>query len=155
MTLAPFDELSDRGQSCCRGTGSSCIHSFRACLVGQDLLLRPAVTFRGCGVTASVLNSVWVQLRGNLMHGRGLSATHTSTPHSARTTTFFVGTCCRLSTFWEQTRGLYAPFESEMRSGSSDVYQHEMPGGQYTNLKFQASCSAVLMHVMCAEIWPG
>eukprot|EP00891_Asterochloris_glomerata_P005106 jgi/Astpho2/5106/fgenesh1_pm.00073_%23_5_t len=44
----------------------------------------------------------------------------------------------RLSTFWEQTRGLYAPFESEMRSGSSDVYQHEMPGGQYTNLKFQA-----------------
>ena len=54
--------------------------------------------------------------------------------------------CCRLSTFWEQTRGLYAPFESEMRSGSSDVYQHEMPGGQYTNLKFQASCSAVLRH---------
>ena len=36
-----------------------------------------------------------------------------------------------------QTRGLYAPFESDLRSSSSDVYYHEMPGGQYTNLKFQ------------------
>ncbi|KAK9814506.1 hypothetical protein WJX72_007023 [[Myrmecia] bisecta] len=44
----------------------------------------------------------------------------------------------RLSNFWEQTRGLYAPFESDLRSSSSDVYYHEMPGGQYTNLKFQA-----------------
>jgi pyruvate carboxylase len=37
-----------------------------------------------------------------------------------------------------QTRALYAPFESDLRSSSSDVYLHEMPGGQYTNLKFQA-----------------
>ena len=36
-----------------------------------------------------------------------------------------------------QTRALYAPFESDLRSSSSDVYLHEMPGGQYTNLKFQ------------------
>jgi hypothetical protein len=39
----------------------------------------------------------------------------------------------------EATRDLYAPFESNMRYCSSDVYQHEMPGGQYTNLKFQAA----------------
>ena len=38
----------------------------------------------------------------------------------------------------EQTRELYAPFESNMKAVSSDVYYHEMPGGQYTNLKFQA-----------------
>ena len=38
-----------------------------------------------------------------------------------------------------QTRGLYAPFESDLRSSSSDVYYHEMPGGQYTNLKFQVA----------------
>lgn len=37
----------------------------------------------------------------------------------------------------EQTRELYAPFESNMKAVSSDVYLHEMPGGQYTNLKFQ------------------
>jgi len=43
-----------------------------------------------------------------------------------------------LNTYWEQVRGLYAPFESGLRSGSADVYMHEMPGGQYTNLQFQA-----------------
>ncbi|MEM7263296.1 MAG: biotin/lipoyl-containing protein, partial [Planctomycetota bacterium] len=40
--------------------------------------------------------------------------------------------------YWEQVRELYAPFESGLKSGSADVYEHEMPGGQYTNLKFQS-----------------
>ena len=42
-----------------------------------------------------------------------------------------------LSSFWEHTRALYAPFESDLKSCSTDVYDSEMPGGQYTNLKFQ------------------
>ncbi len=42
-----------------------------------------------------------------------------------------------LTDYLMQTRGLYAPFESDLRSSSSDVYYHEMPGGQFTNLKFQ------------------
>ena len=44
------------------------------------------------------------------------------------------------SAFWEQTRTLYAPFEctTTMKSGNSDVYLNEIPGGQYTNLQFQA-----------------
>ena len=44
----------------------------------------------------------------------------------------------RLSTYWEQVRAQYEQFESGMKSGNSEVYQHEMPGGQYTNLKFQS-----------------
>ena len=32
--------------------------------------------------------------------------------------------------YWEECRGLYAPFESGQKTGSSDVYFHEMPGGQ-------------------------
>ena len=43
-----------------------------------------------------------------------------------------------ISTYWESVRRFYRPFESEMRAGSSDVYDHEMPGGQYTNLREQA-----------------
>ena len=37
-------------------------------------------------------------------------------------------------------RTLYSPFDctATMKSGSSDVYEHEIPGGQYTNLHFQA-----------------
>lgn len=43
-----------------------------------------------------------------------------------------------LSHYWEGVRRAYAPFEADMRSGTADVYQHEMPGGQYTNLREQA-----------------
>jgi pyruvate carboxylase len=35
-------------------------------------------------------------------------------------------------------RGQYAAFESDLKSGASEVYLHEMPGGQFTNLKEQA-----------------
>ena len=43
-----------------------------------------------------------------------------------------------LSHYWEGVRRFYAPFESDIRCGTSDVYRHEMPGGQYTNLREQA-----------------
>ncbi len=43
-----------------------------------------------------------------------------------------------LSQYWEGVRRYYAPFEPDIRAGTSDVYRHEMPGGQYTNLREQA-----------------
>ncbi|MGH8506854.1 MAG: biotin/lipoyl-containing protein, partial [Stenotrophobium sp.] len=44
----------------------------------------------------------------------------------------------QLSNYWEGVRRYYAPFEADIRSGTADVYRHEMPGGQYTNLREQA-----------------
>ena len=43
-----------------------------------------------------------------------------------------------ISSYWEQVRRQYAAFESDIRSGASEVYVHGMPGGQYTNLREQA-----------------
>ena len=43
-----------------------------------------------------------------------------------------------LADYFEGVRRFYSPFESEIRSGTADVYHHEMPGGQYTNLREQA-----------------
>jgi pyruvate carboxylase len=43
-----------------------------------------------------------------------------------------------ISTYWEQVRRGYVAFESDIRSGASEVYVHGMPGGQYTNLREQA-----------------
>ncbi|CAM9237187.1 unnamed protein product [Phaeothamnion confervicola] len=48
------------------------------------------------------------------------------------------GKLTEVNEYWEEARGLYAPFESGQKSGSADVYLHEMPGGQYTNLLFQS-----------------
>jgi pyruvate carboxylase len=43
-----------------------------------------------------------------------------------------------ISSYWEQVRHGYVAFESDIRSGASEVYVHGMPGGQYTNLREQA-----------------
>ncbi|MDU9002544.1 pyruvate carboxylase [Sedimentitalea todarodis] len=43
-----------------------------------------------------------------------------------------------ISEYWEQVRAQYAAFESGLQAPNSEVYLHEMPGGQFTNLKAQA-----------------
>ncbi|GAB3024349.1 pyruvate carboxylase [Spirosoma pulveris] len=42
------------------------------------------------------------------------------------------------SNYWEDVREYYYPFESGMKAGSAEVYENEIPGGQYSNLKPQA-----------------
>lgn len=42
------------------------------------------------------------------------------------------------SNYWETVRSYYYTFESGLKSGSGEVYTHEIPGGQYSNLKGQA-----------------
>jgi pyruvate carboxylase len=44
----------------------------------------------------------------------------------------------QLSFYWEAVRQQYAAFESDLKTGTSEVYLHEMPGGQFTNLREQA-----------------
>jgi pyruvate carboxylase len=52
------------------------------------------------------------------------------------------------SDYWEQVRAYYAPFDTAPKTGSAEVYLHEMPGGQYTNLREQAAAMGV------AHRWP-
>ncbi len=55
-----------------------------------------------------------------------------------RETGLDIGAIREISNYWESVRKGYAAFESGMQSPSSEVYLHEMPGGQFTNLKAQA-----------------
>ena len=50
--------------------------------------------------------------------------------------------------YWEVVRTWYAPFDEAPKSGTAEVYLHEMPGGQYTNLKAQAESMGL------GERWP-
>ena len=43
------------------------------------------------------------------------------------------------SDFWEVVRGYYLPFDSGPKAGSARLYEHEIPGGQFTNLREQAA----------------
>lgn len=42
------------------------------------------------------------------------------------------------SNYWEDVREYYYPFEAELKSSTAEVYQNEIPGGQYSNLRPQA-----------------
>ena len=47
-------------------------------------------------------------------------------------------TLTKLATYWQAAREFYRPFESDVLPATGDLYEHEMPGGQYTNLFQQA-----------------
>jgi pyruvate carboxylase len=44
-----------------------------------------------------------------------------------------------LANYWETVREYYAPFESGLKSGTAEVYRHEIPGGQYSNYRPQVA----------------
>ncbi|UWR12727.1 pyruvate carboxylase [Sulfitobacter mediterraneus] len=59
--------------------------------------------------------------------------------HTDRDTGLDMNAVREISDYWEAVRGQYSAFETGMQAPSSEVYLHEMPGGQFTNLKAQAA----------------
>ncbi len=58
--------------------------------------------------------------------------------HTRRETGLDLDALNQCADYWEVVREYYAPFDTGPKTGSAEVYLHEMPGGQYTNLKEQA-----------------
>ncbi|WP_018632491.1 pyruvate carboxylase [Neomegalonema perideroedes] len=58
--------------------------------------------------------------------------------HTERATGLDPAFIREMSDYWEAVRAQYAAFESNLLGPASEVYLHEMPGGQFTNLKEQA-----------------
>jgi pyruvate carboxylase len=58
--------------------------------------------------------------------------------HTPRATAIDLDALNTCADYWEAVRACYAPFDTGPKSGTAEVYLHEMPGGQYTNLKEQA-----------------
>ncbi|MFN3954753.1 MAG: pyruvate carboxylase [Pararhodobacter sp.] len=68
--------------------------------------------------------------------------------HTERDTGLDMAAIRAISDYWEQVRAHYAAFETGQQAPSSEVYLHEMPGGQFTNLKAQARALGL------EERWP-
>lgn len=58
--------------------------------------------------------------------------------HTERDTGLDIAHVRALSNYWEHVRAQYVAFEAGLQAPASEVYLHEMPGGQFTNLKAQA-----------------
>jgi pyruvate carboxylase len=63
--------------------------------------------------------------------------------HSPRDTGLDLDALNEFADYWERVREHYHPFDTAPKTGSAEVYLHEMPGGQYTNLKEQAASMGV------------
>jgi pyruvate carboxylase len=59
--------------------------------------------------------------------------------HTPRDTNLDIAALNECSDYWETVRTYYLPFDSGPKAGSARLYQHEIPGGQYTNLREQAA----------------
>ena len=67
-----------------------------------------------------------------------MGAVAASLEHTDKSTDLDTEAIRVISGYWEEVREQYTAFEPPIRSGASEVYVHEMPGGQYTNLREQA-----------------
>jgi pyruvate carboxylase len=63
--------------------------------------------------------------------------------HTERDTQLNFEALMRHADYWQAVREQYAPFESDLKSSAGDVYLHEIPGGQYSNLRPQAEAMGV------------
>ena len=101
-------------------SGASAATVLAACDAGVDAIDAAMDAFSG-GTSQPCLGSIVEALR-----------------HTDRETGLDIAAIRQISNYWEGVRGQYAAFESGLPAPASEVYLHEMPGGQFTNLKAQA-----------------
>ncbi|MES2915827.1 MAG: pyruvate carboxylase [Pseudomonadota bacterium] len=101
-------------------SGAAAATIFAACEAGVDAVDAAMDAFSG-GTSQPCLGSIVEALR-----------------NTDRDTGLDIGAVRQISDYWEGVRKQYAAFESGIPAPASEVYLHEMPGGQFTNLKAQA-----------------
>lgn len=102
-------------------SGASVATVLAACDAGVDAVDAAIDAFSG-GTSQPCLGSIVEALR-----------------HTERDTGLNIAAIREMSKYWQAVRGNYAAFEKGITSPASEVYLHEMPGGQFTNLQAQAA----------------
>ncbi len=100
--------------------------------------INAASVLRAAGAGVDIVDLAIASMSGSTSQPN-LNSVVAALQHTSRDTGFDLATLDELSDYWEQVRAYYAPFDTAPRTGSAEVYLHEMPGGQYTNLKEQAA----------------
>jgi pyruvate carboxylase len=102
-------------------SGVNAASVLKACDAGVDVADAAIASMSG-GTSQPNLNSIVEALR-----------------HTPRDTQLDVAALNECSDYWEVVRTYYLPFDSGPKAGSARLYQHEIPGGQFTNLREQAA----------------
>lgn len=97
-----------------------------------------ASILRACEAGVDVVDLALASMSGSTSQPN-LNSIVAALEHTPRATGLDLGALNELSDYWEQVRSYYVPFDTAPKHGTAEVYLHEMPGGQYTNLKEQAA----------------
>jgi pyruvate carboxylase len=100
--------------------------------------INAASILRSCDAGCDVVDLAIASMSGSTSQPN-LNSVVAALQNTPRDTGLNLHTLNQFSDYWEQVRTFYAPFDTAPKSGSAEVYLHEMPGGQYTNLKEQAA----------------
>lgn len=100
--------------------------------------INAASILQACDAKVDIVDLALASMSGSTSQPN-LNSVVAALQNTPRDTRLDLDTLNEFSDYWEQVRVLYAPFDTSPKSGSAEVYLHEMPGGQYTNLKEQAA----------------
>lgn len=100
---------------------------------GNGVATLLAASAAGVDVVDAALSSM-----SGLTSQPSLNALQAALQGTERTTGLDGAGMQRLADYWEGVREVYAPFECGLKAGTADVYDHEIPGGQYSNFRPQA-----------------
>jgi pyruvate carboxylase len=97
---------------------------------------------RACDAGVDVADLALASMSGSTSQPN-LNSVVAALQHTPRDTKLGLDALNEFSDYWEKVREFYHPFDTAPKTGSAEVYLHEMPGGQYTNLKEQAASMGV------------
>ena len=89
-------------------------------------------THAGVDIVDAAFNSM-----SGLTSQPALNSVVAALEHTDRSTGLHIDNLQTISDYWNTIRPIYAEFESDLKSGTAEIYKYEIPGGQYSNLKPQ------------------
>ncbi len=100
--------------------------------------INAASILSACDAGVDVVDAALASMSGSTSQPN-LNSLVAALRNTSRDTRLDLDALNELSDYWEHVRTFYHPFDTAPKTGSAEVYLHEMPGGQFTNLKEQAA----------------
>ncbi len=108
------------------------IHLHTHDTTGNGVATVLAATEAGVDIIDTAFNSM-----SGLTSQPALNSVAAALENTRRSTHIDLDYAEEISKYWEALRPVYGNFESDLKSGSTEIYKYEIPGGQYSNFKPQ------------------
>ncbi|MDU2898380.1 MAG: pyruvate carboxylase, partial [Finegoldia magna] len=95
-----------------------------------------ATIINACESGADIVDTCFNSM-SSLTSQPALNSVVAALENTPRQTGISLSNCDKISNYYKDVRSYYSQFESDLKSGTTEIYRYEIPGGQYSNLKPQ------------------